>query len=37
MDPNRPRRSDIIGATLLFLLLVGLVVLFVGAEALGTL
>jgi hypothetical protein len=37
MDANRPRPSDMIGAALLFLFLVGMVVLLVGAEALGTL
>ena len=37
MDANRPRLSDLIGAVLLVLVLVGFVVLIVGAEALGTL
>lgn len=37
MDPNRPRPSDLIGAALLFMVLVGMVVLIIGAEALGTL
>jgi hypothetical protein len=37
MDPTRPRRSDVVGALLMFVVLVALIVVIVGAEALKTL